>query len=533
MNKQFLLNLSTPWDCESTPKGNKNICNIFGGGGGGLLNKVLDPIFGSPDAPQIDAPSAESYGFSQEDFDDAKLDRKNLVGQLSGYEDLFRGTFNEQTGKYEGGLMQGMQGLRGQVPGLAGGYGTAQTTATGSAVDGTGLAGVQSGLNTLRSGVGATALGFGTQGTELSGLQSESEKMRSGLQGELSGLSGTYGELQNLQQRLSSDDPFAKETAVAQGELEMSRRSSQEAARERMRRNIAQGGNNSPQAMAALEANLADQNIEGASQDQLRAYSMGQQRGQANIGLQSNMLNQLAAGRRDLAGQLGDSLGRDQSLIGQRSALTGQQIGALQTQAGMQGQLADTIMKQYGIDSGTTDKRLAAINQQAGLMGQEANMTNQAAGFLTARLQDAVARQNALQQARLAAVSGQQQANMTNAQLKASKKSALDNAVAVGTVAAKAYASDINLKTNIKEVPESLLPNKSDVFEFLDALKPYYYEYKNPERFGQGSRMGIMAQDLEKTKLGKDLVIDTPEGKLVDIGKGLGVALASLSVLRT
>ena len=184
---------------------------------------------------------------------------------------------------------------------------------------------------------------------------------------------------------------------------------------------MAQSGQASPQAMAALEANLADQNIEGASQDQLRAYSMGQQRGQANIGLQSNLLNQLAAGRRDLTNQLGQSLSRDQSLVGQQSALTGQQIGALQTQAGMQGQLADTIMKQYGIDSGTVDKRLAAINQQAGLMGQEANLANQASGFLTARLQDAVARQNALQQARLAAVSGQQQARMTNAQLQAAQ----------------------------------------------------------------------------------------------------------------
>lgn len=523
----FVLELNRPWDCESYDSNplNKAICH---GGSGGLLNQVLDPIFGSPDAPQVSAPSSQQYGFDQSEYDAAKGDRSRLVGQLSGYEDLFRGTYNESTGKYEGGFMQGMQGLRGQVPGLAGGYGTAQDTAT------TGLTGVQSGLNALRSGVGTTASGFGTQGTELQGLQSESQAMRSGLQGELSGLSGTYGELQKLQQRLAGDDPFAKETAVAQGELEMSRRGSQEAARERMRRNMAQSGQTSPQAMAALEANLADQNIEGASQDQLRAYSMGQQRGQANIGLQSNLLNQLASGRRDLSGQLGASLGRDQSLIGQRSALTGQQIGALQTQAGMQGQLADTIMKQFGIDSGTVDKRLAAINQQAGLMGQEANMTNQAAGFLTARLQDAVARQNAQQQARLAAVSGQQQANMTNAQLQAAQPSALDNAIRVGQVAATAYAgSDINLKTNIREVPESLLPDKSDVIEFIDALKPYYYEYKNPEKFGLGSRMGIMAQDLEKTKLGKDLVIDTPEGKLVDIGKGLGVALASLSVLRT
>ena len=135
-----------------------------------------------------------------------------------------------------------------------------------------------------------------------------------------------------------------------------------------MRRNIAQGPvKHSPQAMAALEANLADQNIEGASQDQLRATQMGQQRGQANIGLQSNLLNQLAAGRRDFDESIRSKLEPGSVWSDKQSALTGQQIGALQTQAGMQGQLADTIMKQYGIDSGTVDKRLAAINQQADL----------------------------------------------------------------------------------------------------------------------------------------------------------------------
>ena len=69
MNEQLLLNLSAPWDCESTPKGNKNICNIFWRWRwrtvGLFLNKVLDPIFGSPDAPQVGAPSAEQYGFDQ------------------------------------------------------------------------------------------------------------------------------------------------------------------------------------------------------------------------------------------------------------------------------------------------------------------------------------------------------------------------------------------------------------------------------------------------------------------------------------
>ena len=69
-----------------------------------------------------------------------------LSWSMSGYEDLFRGTFNEQTGKYEGGFMQGMQGFAWTNSRISKWiYGTAQTTATGSAKDGTGLAGVQSG----------------------------------------------------------------------------------------------------------------------------------------------------------------------------------------------------------------------------------------------------------------------------------------------------------------------------------------------------------------------------------------------------
>ena len=56
-----------------------------------VLNQVLDPIFGSPDAPQVGAPSLKQYGFDQTEYDDAKTDRSNLVGQYGSYEDLFRG----------------------------------------------------------------------------------------------------------------------------------------------------------------------------------------------------------------------------------------------------------------------------------------------------------------------------------------------------------------------------------------------------------------------------------------------------------
>ena len=42
-----------------------------------------------------------------------------------------------------------------------------------------------------------------------------------------------------------------------------------------------------------------------------------------------------------------------------------------------------------------------------------------------------------------------------------------------------------------------------------------------------------MAQDLEKTTLGKQFVLDTPAGKLVDMGQGLAAILASQSYLNS
>lgn len=66
--------------------------------------------------------------------------------------------------------------------------------------------------------------------------------------------------------------------------------------------------------------------------------------------------------------------------------------------------------------------------------------------------------------------------------------------------------------------------------DFLDKLTPYQYEYKNPELpgAGEGKQVSVMAQDLEKAgPVGKQMVMDTPNGKMVDYGKGFGAMLAA------
>lgn len=69
-----------------------------------------------------------------------------------------------------------------------------------------------------------------------------------------------------------------------------------------------------------------------------------------------------------------------------------------------------------------------------------------------------------------------------------------------------------------------------DLYGFLDALKAYKYNYKDP-KFGEGDHYSVMAQDLEQSPVGKKMVMNTNEGKLVDYNKGLPAMLAAQAQL--
>lgn len=70
---------------------------------------------------------------------------------------------------------------------------------------------------------------------------------------------------------------------------------------------------------------------------------------------------------------------------------------------------------------------------------------------------------------------------------------------------------------------------------FLDAIGAHSYEYKDEMKDnplgGEGEFVSPMAQELEKTEVGKSMVIDTPDGKVVDYGKGFGAILAAQAML--
>lgn len=81
--------------------------------------------------------------------------------------------------------------------------------------------------------------------------------------------------------------------------------------------------------------------------------------------------------------------------------------------------------------------------------------------------------------------------------------------------------SDENAKENIKDT-------KGEARSFVDHLKGKLYEYKD-DGMGQGVHVGIMAQDLEKSPLGKSMVFEDGGVKKVDYAKGFGAVLAAVT----
>lgn len=95
----------------------------------------------------------------------------------------------------------------------------------------------------------------------------------------------------------------------------------------------------------------------------------------------------------------------------------------------------------------------------------------------------------------------------------------------VGGVAGE-QMSDENQKKDVSSA-------KPKVKSFLDALDAKKYTYKDTSMPGTapGKRFGILAQDLEKSEMGKSLVKETPMGKMVDTVQGFGAVLAAQAEL--
>jgi hypothetical protein len=93
-----------------------------------------------------------------------------------------------------------------------------------------------------------------------------------------------------------------------------------------------------------------------------------------------------------------------------------------------------------------------------------------------------------------------------------------------GAAGMQAMMSDETQKEKVSDATGKLT-------NFMSAIGAHEYKYKSPELDGQGTYTTPMAQELQKTELGKQAVIQTPRGLMVDYGRLGGVNLAAVSVV--
>jgi hypothetical protein len=250
-------------------------------------------------------------------------------------------------------------------------------------------------------------------------------------------------------------------------------------------------------------AALANRN---ASQQAAAMQMQGAQ--QAAVNQQNQELQ-----RQQLAGQLlGQQSGLEASLAGSQAQL--QQQGALANQA-MQGQ--------FGLTAAEQALRAQQLNQASEL--QRLGLQGQAQMGMDQSLN-----QNLGLQAQL---------DSDRTKTQQSAKGGLLSGIGGALSAAAAVFSDKRAKKDIKATKgeatralDKMAGSGSKEREMLDKLQAYQYKYKH-EGEDASPQMGIMAQDLEKSRLGKQMVVqDEVTGlKMVDFGRGFGALLASQAEL--
>ncbi len=119
---------------------------------------------------------------------------------------------------------------------------------------------------------------------------------------------------------------------------------------------------------------------------------------------------------------------------------------------------------------------------------------------------------------------GQNVMGMANAQGAAAigQANRMSGLLGQGITAGAIMASDRRVKTNLEEI------SKSDLNEMRHHLRAYKFNYID-DSLGEGDWIGVLAQDLEKSKLGRTLVSEVNGIKVIDMKKAVSVFLASLA----
>lgn len=318
---------------------------------------------------------------------------------------------------------------------------------------------------------------------------------------------------------------------------------------------MAMAQKNAAQAMTLSEAGDPNNKIMKAVRELYDQQGQtARQQGQQDFGVLSALGAQAAgqqfgAGNPMTAGQQGQIYAANQAQAGDAYARAQQRMHDLQQQGLDRGFDQSNLMYQMGQDAqsryGDTIKSLQggqlANSQEQGMYRDELggynsdifgtksgynadkfNMGMTGAGIQKGNAYAGTGREQNIINQRY----GVQQQGINN-ELAAALANAGATTQLISTLGSAAIAaSDKREKKKIGSVSDQ------EIDEFLKAVKPKTFEYKEPEKAGRapGERIGFMLQDVQGTKLGDKMTTRGPEGELMYDKDNLnGIILAALS----
>lgn len=239
--------------------------------------------------------------------------------------------------------------------------------------------------------------------------------------------------------------------------------------------------------------------------------AMGRGPSAAELQLRSTTDSNIAAARSGAAGSSNPALaGRsaiDAGAAMNQQAANQASVLRAQEQAQAQGALGQMLAGQRGQDLGLAGQQ-AGFQQQAAIQNQQAHIEQQRALADQQRLQA---------EQYMRAQEMNRQTSAENAERQQQSKGGLFSAA--GT-ALGSMLSDKRAKASIRGAD-------AEAEEFMDGLGAYLYKYKSEEH-GKGEHLGVMAQDVARSKAGKRIVNERADGLLeFDGKKTLGALLAA------
>lgn len=279
--------------------------------------------------------------------------------------------------------------------------------------------------------------------------------------------------------------------------------------------------------IGAQQAGLAAAMGRGGNQAlAMRTAMQNQGNAQAQAASQAALLRaqETATAQGQLGGLLGQVQGADVSVAGQNAQLS---QGANQTNAQLSQQAALTNQaNQQAVNQQNAQLQQAAMSQNATL-AQQVNLANQQAGqqttannqqsMLQTRSQD-IAQQQNLGQLTLGANQNQVNAQVGALNAQTAQKAQTSNLLATGLGAAATF-SDRRLKEDVSAL------GRDDITAFLEAIHPAAFRYKGQPQ----THAGVMAQDVEKSPVGRTLVKDVGGAKAIDTNHATTALMAALA----